>query len=127
MIVNEKLRLDSIASNYYSCNLCKTDNDVIISFDNAKIIFKSCLIFKCGYPNEEIYIHYDYYTQGVMKKHCLYEIRESKWVKDLLVMNRVHSRHTNEIAKGEKHFMILFEDEVFECLAKSYEVNKGIN
>ena len=122
MTVKEELKLDSITINYYSVNLCKTDNDVILSFDDVKLIFESCLILKCGYPNEEIYMHYDYYTQGSMKKYCLYEIHQSEWEKELIAMNRVQQRNTDEIFKKEKHFIILFEDEVFECIATSYKV-----
>ena len=123
-MVKEELRLDSITTDYYSCNLCKSDNDVTLSFDNCNLTFLGCLIFKCGYPNEEIYMHYNYYTQGSIKKYCLYEMQESEWIKELLVMNRVHPRHTDESFKKEKHFVILFEDEVFECIATSYQVGK---
>ena len=122
MTVKEELKLDSITTEYYSCNLCKTNNDVTINFDNVNLIFADCLIFKCGYPNEEIYMHYDYYTHGGMKKYCLYEIQESNWIKELVVVNRVHPRHTDESFKQEKHFMILFEDEVFECIAVTFKV-----
>ena len=117
----EELRLDSITENYYSFKLCKA-NEVSISFDDVELIFNQCLIFKCGYPNEEIYLHYDYYTQGSMKKYCLYEVTESRWIIELCKMNSVHSRHTDNIFKTDRHFIILFEDEVFECIAKSYEV-----
>lgn len=122
MRVREELKLDSITEDYYSCNLCKIDNDITVNFENVKLVFKSCLILKCGYPNEEIYMHYDYYTQGSMKKHCLYEIQQSEWIKELNEVNKVHPRHTDEITKNEKHFIILFEDEVFECIADSYKV-----
>jgi hypothetical protein len=119
-MVKEQLKLDSITDKYHPCNLCKTD-DVILDFDNVKLVFIGCLIFKCGYPNEEIYLHYEYYTQGPMYKHCLYEMIDSDWVKELNAMNRVHPRHRDDLFKY-KHFIILFEDEVFECLAKSYEL-----
>lgn len=125
MIVKKELKLESLTTNYYSCNLCKTGNDVTINFDNVSLVFLECSIFKCGYPNEEIYMHYDYYTQGSMKKYCLYEIQESEWINELLVMNRVHPRHTDEIFEKEKHFIILFEDEVFECISTSYKLESN--
>ncbi len=122
MTAKEELQLANIATNYYSCNLCKTDNDVTLNFDDVKLHFTGCLIFKCGYPNEEIYMHYDYYTQSSMKKYSLYEIQESEWINELTATNRVHQRHTDAIFKSKKHFIILFEDEVFECIAASYQI-----
>ncbi len=124
MRVKDELKLNSITANYYSCNLCKTDSDVTINFDSVNLVFLGCSIFKCGYPNEEIYMHYDYYTQGSMSKYCLYEIHESEWIKELNEMNKVHPRHTDEIFIRTKHFIIVFEDEVFECIANSYHVGK---
>lgn len=120
-MIKEVLDLSLITDNYYSCNLSKSD-DVELNFDNIKLIFSGCLIFKCGYPNEEIYMHYDFYTQESMRKHRLYEILESQWIIELNEMNKVHPRHTDKLFKGERHFLILFEDEVFECIATSYEV-----
>jgi hypothetical protein len=122
-MIKEELRLDSITGNYYSFKLCK-EEEVSLGFDNAELIFKQCLIFKCGYPNDEIYFAYDYYTQGSMEKYCLYEVLESGWIKELCKMNSVHPRHTDDLFKNDRHFIILFEDEVFECIAKSYEVAK---
>jgi len=123
MIAKEEIKLDTITTDYYSCNICKTDNDVLINFGNVNLIFLGCSIFKCGYPNEEIYMHYDYYTQNSMNKHRLYELQDSEWIKELLVMNRVHPRHTDKIFQNEKHYIILFEDEVFECIATSYKLD----
>lgn len=123
MTVKEELKLESITEDYYLCKLYKSGNDVVLSFEDVKLIFENYLILKCGYPNEEIYIHYDYYTQGSMKKHCLYEIQESEWIKELNEMNKVHPRHADEVSKSEKHFIILFEDEVFECIAVSFKVS----
>jgi len=125
MIVQLVLELDSVTTNFYSCNLCKTASNVELIFDAVKLTFESCLIFKCGYPNEEVYMHYAYYTQGTMKKHCLYEVQESKWTRELSEMNKVHPRHTDEIFKEEKHFIILFEDEVFECISTSYKITSS--
>ena len=118
-MVKEEIRLDSITTNYYSCNICKNE-EVILDFGNAKILFVKCLIFKCGYPNEEIYMHYDYYDQGSMVKYTLYEVLNSEWIKALIEMNKVHSRHSDKLFEADRHFIILFEDEVFECIAQSY-------
>ncbi len=125
MNIQCQLKLNSFTNNYYSCNLFKAENDLTIDFGDAKLSFKSYLIFKYGYPNEEIYMHYDYYTQGSMHKYCLYEILNSSWVKELNEMNKVHQRHTNELFKSDRHFIILFQDEVFECIANGFSIEKS--
>lgn len=120
-MVREELKLESITDDYYLCNICKKD-DVMLIFEKVRLLFTECLVFKCGYPNEEIYMHYDYYTQGSMRKYHLYEILESNWIKELNEMNKIHPKHSNKLFKNEKHFIILFEDVVFECISNSYEV-----
>ena len=70
MILEERVRLDEISKDYYSCNLLKNDEGVFLDLGNVKITFNSCLILKCGYPNDEIYCssnNYDY-----IFLHCNY-------------------------------------------------------
>jgi hypothetical protein len=122
MHVKEMLDIRTITVDYYSCNFVKVDGDVSIDFGQIKLVFNICRILKCGYPNEEIYMHYDYYTQGSMRKYLLYEIMDSDWIKDLYKMNKVHPRHSEKIFEKDRHFIILFEDEVFECIASNYSI-----
>ena len=122
MTVKEEVKFECITKDYYSFSLCKTNDDVTLVFGNVHLVFLECLIFKCGYPNEEIYMHYDYYTRFSMKKNILYELIESDWLNELRVMNSVHLRHSDSIFENDKHFIILFEDEVFECIATSYKL-----
>lgn len=123
MYIKHELNLDSITKNYYSCNLSKGNNNITIDFGNVKLFFNEYLILKCGYPNEEIYMHYDYYTQGSMRKYVLYEIADSNWVKELNEMNKAHPRHSDILFEKDRHFIILFEDEVFECIASDFSIN----
>jgi len=122
MKIKEEVKLDTITKNYYSCNLIKVDDNITIDFQNCKLHFKDSLIFKCGYPNEEIYIHYVYYTQESLQKYSVYQMLDSDWIKELILFNKVHQRHSDAIFNGFKHFIILFEDEVFECICTSYEI-----
>lgn len=122
MIAKEELKLEDITANYYAYNLCKQDSNITLSFGEVNLLFIGSLIFKCGYPNEEIFMYYDYYTQGSMRKYCLYEMQQSEWISTLIKVNKVHSRHTDEVFKDDRHFIILFDDEVFECIATSYQV-----
>ena len=68
MILEERVRLDEISKDYYSCNLLKNDAGVFLDLGNVKIAFNSCLILKCGYPNDEIYCSFDYISN--IRIHC---------------------------------------------------------
>lgn len=122
MMVREELDLRVITADFYSCLLRKVGADVILSFGNVELVFLSYSIFKCGYPNEEIYMHYDYYTQFSMSKHRLYQIEQSIWIDELIRLNQIHPRHSALNFQNDKHYMILFEDEVFECIASEYKI-----
>ena len=123
MSVKKELDFATISNDYYLCNLIKTDSAVIVKLGDIELFFEGCLILKCGYPNEEIYMHYDFYDS--IDKYCLFEVIESSWLKEIIEMNKVHPRHNDESFKNYKHFMILFEDEIFECISVKYEVVYG--
>ena len=121
----EKLRLDSITEKYYDCNLIKEGSNVIIRFDAyCELVFESYLIFKCGYPNEEVYMHSELYSENEIHKHRLYALPDSDWIKEMDKMNEVHDRHRPGMLKDHVHFMIFFQDEVFECISTSYKLTQ---
>ncbi len=122
MIIIEELNLREISQTPYSFVLEKDENNVKLIFKDIELIFQKCLILKCGYPNEEIYLHSDLYFENNLNKYFLYEIQESEWLKQIVQMNRVHPRHSDQIFINERHFLIYFEDETFECIARSYEI-----
>jgi hypothetical protein len=97
MIARQQLSLEEITDQYYSIDLHKIDNQLILTFDTVQLVFENCLIVKCGYPNEEVYMHYDYYTLGGMKKHCLYQLEDSSWIRELVNINKVHARHIDKM------------------------------
>ena len=123
MKIVERLKLETITSDFYQCNFSKNEDLIIIDFVDKKLEFQDYLIVKSGYPNEEIWMHYDYYTEDRMKKHCLYEIENSCWIEELKKMNRIHPRHRDELFQNYRHFIILFEDEVFECIASTFKIS----
>lgn len=122
--VKQLLKITELSRHYFDCDLAKVDNTITLDFKDLKLIFHNTLLFKCGYPNEEIWMHYDFYVQDSMSKHYLLEITDSEWIKSLIEMNKVHSRHQDQIFDGDRHFMILFEDFVFECISQDFEIVK---
>ena len=120
-MIKEKLNLITITDDYYQYQKLVKDTDFLfLHFDRATIRFESVSIFKCGYPNEEIFMHLDFYSD--MRKHKMYEIQNSPWISELNNINKVHPRHSDLVFLNCKHYRILFEDEIFECIADNFEV-----
>jgi hypothetical protein len=106
----------------YLYSLNSNGKNVRIHFRNSEIVFDSYLIFKNGYPNEEVYGINKYFYDNNLKLSTLYRIIGSLWIEEIKVNNRIHPKHKDEIFDNFKHYIIFFSDESFECIAKSYEV-----
>ena len=74
--------------------------------------FVDCMIAKFGYPNDEAWSaiprtrEFDY---------DLYEVTNSQWNREIVVLNRHAFPDTPDLS--QRHFLILFHDSSFECLA----------
>jgi hypothetical protein len=121
-MITDLVDLSLLSKNFYEFVLSKKENVVELFFEDVKIKFCDIVVFKCGYPNEEVYMHLEFYTEQNLKKYHLYEILGSEWIKSLNDLNKVHPKDNGQLFKNDRHFTILFEDEVFECIAHSFDV-----
>lgn len=89
----------------------------LVDAGTAIVEFKRCSITKFGYPNDEAW-------SGIPRTKNLscgaYEIQNSKWKEQLENLNRYSFPETGEW--GGRHFLILFHDSSFECIAQGFEV-----
>lgn len=115
---------EKIEDEYLYCLNAK-DNNVVLEFQNSKLVFNSFLIFKNGYPNEEVFTTQKYFQDNDLRLSTLYQISDSLWIEGIKKDNQIHPRHKDEIFDRFKHFIIFFSDESFECIANSYEIKKG--
>ena len=122
MGIKQKINLKEVTSGYYICNLIKSGEQLKMVFDNIEIIFENYQIFKCGYPNEEVYMHSDFYINNNPQKYILYEVEQSDWIRELVNVNKVHQRHSDILFETDKHFIIYYEDEIFECVAEGFNI-----
>jgi hypothetical protein len=111
--------LEAFSTEFYDCNFSQKGSAITLHFGELLLYFEQLHFFKAGYPNEEIYMHYAYYHE--MRRHVLYELKES----DLLAKFGVAGGSSGGI--GIRHFIIVFEDEVFECLAETYSSQHRTN
>lgn len=91
------------------------DSVVVIKFNNY-------LSFMFGMPNDEALDGHPLYLRG-LSPYAAHKIENSSWLRKLERMNSVHERHNPESFEKYKHFIFVFHDSTFECIAESFEVS----
>lgn len=87
----------------------------------ALVEFHRCISSKLGDPNEEVFHGHPLYGNG-FEPYSAQIVRNSKWIKELEAINKVHERYDPELWRSLNHYIFWFHDDTFECVAKSYEV-----
>jgi hypothetical protein len=83
------------------------------------VVFNSPRAHYLGFPNEEVSVSHPLYARG-LRWYSFFEIANSSWVRAMERANRIHPRHTPELFAALKHYLILFHDSTFECVARGY-------
>ncbi len=94
-------------------------------YDEILVIMKFIQhsIYKFGSPNDEVLHGHPYYRLG-LKPYSFFELKNSDWIKKLMKINSVHRQFNKERWKNDKHFILTFHDETFECIADGYEISE---
>jgi len=91
----------------------KHDNLVsFLQFDSSKI--------KYGSPNDEARGGHPLSKFG-LGWYGLFEVMNSPWVREQMIANRVHARHTDGMYDGVKHYIACFKDVTFEVMCRSFQ------
>lgn len=89
----------------------------------AVVNFKLCRAHMFGPPNDEALSSHPLAKRG-LRPYGVFEIRNSSWVRKLEKMNAVHPNHDKlKFFESRKHFIFLFHDTTFECVAASFTVD----
>jgi len=87
----------------------------------GRILFEHNLLFKFGYPNDEVLNGHPLYKYG-LKPYTFHFIDNSPWIDDLERSNKVHPRHTGGWHEKYKHWIVSFHDETLEVLARQSKI-----
>ena len=79
----------------------------------ALVEFPTCAITKFGYPNDEAWNGIPR-TRGL--GYGIFEVLNSGWIRELTELNR-HSFPKTAENTTSRHFLFLFHDSSFECIA----------
>lgn len=96
-----------------------------IVYDSGIIIlkFKGSLKYTFGLPGDET-IHGHPYSKLGMKSYSFYELRNSDLIKSLQEIEKVHPYYNPDKWKIYKHYILTFHDNMFECIARDFEIRE---
>ena len=73
---------------------------------------------KYGAPNDEALGGHPLAKYG-LGSYRLFEVSDSPWIHDLMVANRVHPSHKDEMFADRKHYIATFKDVTVEVVCRS--------
>jgi len=78
-------------------------------------------VYKYGYPNDEVGLTSK--ISGV-EIYGISQVINSDWIKELMINNRSHSKHSDSFYSNLKHYIIRFKDVTLEVISQNYEIVK---
>jgi hypothetical protein len=87
----------------------------------AVITFGQSMIYKFGYPNDEVLLAHSYYSLG-LESYQLFEVIGSEWIQEIKEMNKAHPLNDPLLFSRCRHFIITFKDSTFECIAAGLKI-----
>jgi hypothetical protein len=87
----------------------------------ALVKFIDCYAYQFGGPNDEVLVGHRLWGKG-LAPYSAHVISNSRWLADMEHSNKVHPRYHPDKWRTLKHYLLLFHDEQFECLAKGYTI-----
>jgi hypothetical protein len=83
--------------------------------------FKNCTAVRLGPPNDEV-LHGHPLNERGLEGYEAYTVENSRWLAEVIAINRVHERFDADGWKGVRHFFFVFHDECVDALATDVEV-----
>ncbi|HEX7276939.1 MAG TPA: hypothetical protein VF244_06145 [Acidimicrobiales bacterium] len=87
----------------------------------AVATFERCIAASLGPPNDEVLHGHPLHGSG-LGGYDAHIVRSSRWIADLMAMNSVHEHFSQESWSASNHYLLVFHDEVFECVAERYDI-----
>lgn len=87
----------------------------------AVVEFIHCYAYKFGGANDEVIHGHPLWGRG-LEPYGAHIIHNSRWIKEEEKINSVHRYYKAERWKKINHYLLLFHDEMFECLAEGFKI-----
>lgn len=104
-----------------------TQRDSVNDEGVVEVNFSKSIIYKFGYPNDEVLSAHPLYKLG-LSYYDIFEVVGSSWIKEIEEMNTRHPLHFSKSYKLYKHYIVTFKGSTFECLAEAmnFTFKKGL-
>lgn len=87
----------------------------------AIVEFQRCYAHRFGGPNDEVITGHPLHGKG-LQAYGAHEVANSQWLAAEQAINSVHRGYRSGAWAKQKHYLLMFHDDCFECLAEGYEV-----
>jgi hypothetical protein len=97
-----------------------------IESENEKtitLLFKNKSYFRLGIPNDEAIFGHPYRILG-LESHSFYELKQSDLIENLKKISSIHPQYDSKRWLEYKHYILTFHDNMFECIAKDFEIRE---
>jgi hypothetical protein len=74
-----------------------------------------------GSPNDEVFHGHPLYGRG-LDPYGAHLVLNSRWITEVEAINSVHSQYDPVRWRDLKHYLLLFHDSTFECIARGHEL-----
>lgn len=94
--------------------LMEKDGDVVhvLYFDSPQMRY--------GSPNDEARGGHPLFKFG-LGFYGFFQVQNSPWIREQMIANRVHERHSDGMFEGRKHYIACFKDVMLEVTCRSYQ------
>jgi hypothetical protein len=87
----------------------------------ALVEFVDCYAYKFGGPSDEVFHGHPLYGKGLAPYYA-HTVVNSRWLEELKQINSIHEYYNPANWQNVKHYLLLFHDEMFECIATDYKI-----
>jgi hypothetical protein len=91
----------------------------------AVVEFHRCYGHRFGGPNDEVWRGHPLYGKG-LDFYGAHVVANSQWIAVERATNKVHPHFRADRWDRLQHFLLLFHDQIFECLAEGYAIEETV-
>jgi hypothetical protein len=101
-----------------------TTIDTVSPYESFGVVeFVRCHSHRFGIVNDEASDGHPLYGKG-LQTYAAHEIENLKWISELKQIHKVHPQFDERRWTKYKHYLLFFQDEIFECIAEGYKIEK---
>ncbi|RYD52937.1 MAG: hypothetical protein EOP52_01970 [Sphingobacteriales bacterium] len=78
--------------------------------------------FRFGMANDEVFSGLPLSNKG-LESYKAHTIENSTWIEEIKAIHKVHPYYSADRWKAQKHFSLLFHDQILEVIATGYHVD----